>query len=253
MPRCSLFVRFVATRFSHSASRAAGRQRGPTEERRADCVHPAPTVMAGLVPLLSGFIPADGSRGVDISGFPTVRASRDTDFGSPASPRFPRSSSPAVMAGLVPAIHVSRHRGARREGTGRRPHVDARNESGHDDTGGGGGRPHRPRVSPAVTPDLFRGPERPSRRLSTWPWTPEQVRGDSVGERDDATSRGWRSASGGCPPASRGWVSAGRSASGSRARGLPRTTGRRTRSAGSSSAWPTSRPGRSARSCRSAR
>ena len=41
----------------------------------------------------------------------------------------PRSSPPAVMAGLVPAIHVSRHRGASREGTRQRPDVDARNKS----------------------------------------------------------------------------------------------------------------------------
>ena len=45
------------------------------------------------------------------------------------------SSPPAVMAGLVPAIHVSRHRGARGEGARRRPDVDTRNKSGHD--GGG--------------------------------------------------------------------------------------------------------------------
>ena len=45
----------------------------------------------------------------------------------------PSPSPPGVMAGLVPAIHVLPHRGARREGTGRRPHVDARDKSGHDD------------------------------------------------------------------------------------------------------------------------
>ena len=39
----------------------------------------------------------------------------------------------------------------------------------------------RPLVSPAVTPDLFRGPVKPLRRWSPWPWTPEQVRGDSLG------------------------------------------------------------------------
>ena len=36
------------------------------------------------------------------------------------------------MAGLVPAIHVWRHRGAGRERARRRSDVDARNESGHD-------------------------------------------------------------------------------------------------------------------------
>ena len=51
--------------------------------------------------------------------------------------RFPFS----VMAGLVPAIHVSRHRGASREGTRRRPDVDARNKSGQDDRGVGLRRP----------------------------------------------------------------------------------------------------------------
>ena len=43
-------------------------------------------------------------------------------------PRFP-VVTPAVMAGLVPAIHVLLHRGASREGTNRRPDVDARNKS----------------------------------------------------------------------------------------------------------------------------
>ena len=46
-------------------------------------------------------------------------ASRDTVFGAPASPGFPLPSPPAVMAGLVPAIHVLLHRGARPEGTRR--------------------------------------------------------------------------------------------------------------------------------------
>ena len=45
------------------------------------------------------------------------------------------SSCPTVMAGPVPAIHVSRHRGASGEGARRRPDVDTRNKSGHD--GGG--------------------------------------------------------------------------------------------------------------------
>lgn len=66
--------------------------------------------------LLSGLIPADGPRGVDASGLPTVYAYRDTDFGTPASPV---AVTPAVMAELVPAIHVSRNRGASREGTRR--------------------------------------------------------------------------------------------------------------------------------------
>ena len=51
------------------------------------------------------------------------------------------------MAGLVPAIHVSRHRGASREGARRRPDVDTRNKSGHDDRGAGDipiAEPHQP-------------------------------------------------------------------------------------------------------------
>ena len=50
--------------------------------------------MPGLGPRLSGLIPADGARGLSTSGLPTVRAYRDTVFGAPASPRFPRSSPP---------------------------------------------------------------------------------------------------------------------------------------------------------------
>ena len=47
----------------------------------------------------------------------------------PCVPAFPH----AVMAGLVPAIHVLWHRGAGRERARRRKHVDGRNKSGHDD------------------------------------------------------------------------------------------------------------------------
>ena len=60
------------------------------------------------------------------------------------APRRPATPYPAdartlqiVMPGLVPGIHVLRHRGAGREGARRPTHVDARNKSGHD---GGGQR-----------------------------------------------------------------------------------------------------------------
>ena len=61
-----------------------------------------------------------------------------------------------VMPGLVPGIHVLRHRGARRERARRRRGVDARNKSGHD--GGEGGACRKParanalhRVRPTLT------------------------------------------------------------------------------------------------------
>ena len=41
-----------------------------------------------------------------------------------------------VMPGLVPGIHVLRHRGVSRERTCRWRHVGTRNKSGHDDMGG---------------------------------------------------------------------------------------------------------------------
>ena len=50
--------------------------------------------------------------------------------------RRPSAPSPhCVMAGLVPAIHVLRHRGVSREPTRRWRDVDARNMSGHDVVG----------------------------------------------------------------------------------------------------------------------
>ena len=53
----------------------------------------------------------------------------DVDSGAPPSP-------PTVMPGLVPGIHVLRHRGAGRAEARRRRDVDARNKSGHDDREG---------------------------------------------------------------------------------------------------------------------
>ncbi len=66
--------------------------------------------------------------------------------------------TPDVMAGLVPAIHVSRCRGASGEGARRWPDVDTRNKSGHDDGGAAelqGRRQCRPRhgARPEVKPD----------------------------------------------------------------------------------------------------
>ncbi len=43
---------------------------------------------------------------------------------------------PPVMPGLVPGIHVLRHRGASGERTRRRRDMDARNKSGHDGRSG---------------------------------------------------------------------------------------------------------------------
>ena len=148
-----------------------------------------PLVMAGTSPRLSGLIPADGARGLSTSGLPTVRASRDTVFGAPASPRFPRSSVPAVMAGLVPAIHVLLHRGASREGTGRRSHVDARNESGVTIRGrwrrtfappARAPRCH-PGLEPGSRPAPDRDPGKAGRERCPTVWTPAQGRGDSGG------------------------------------------------------------------------
>ena len=105
----------------------------------------------------------------------------------------------SVMAGLVPAIHVLPHRGASREGPRRRPRVDARNESGHDDERGGAvGRSHRPPVCPGRHPGLVPGsslsgtalvrppPDRGPRQA----WTPAQGRGDSGGPVPGMTTRG---------------------------------------------------------------
>ena len=56
---------------------------------------------------------------------------------------------------------------------------------------------HRP-SAPAVTPDLFRGPEPPVRASDRLPWTPEQVRGDIGGQckaeatNDERCGRGRR-------------------------------------------------------------
>ena len=54
----------------------------------------------------------------------------DTRKAGPLGPAF--FVSRAVMAGLVPAIHVGRP-GARLRPSSRRPDVDARHEAGHDD------------------------------------------------------------------------------------------------------------------------
>ncbi len=77
--------------------RSAGADRQPERRRAGADAHLSqrpsrstrrlpPGVMPGLMPLLSGLIPADGARGLSASGFSTVRASRDTDLRAPASP-----------------------------------------------------------------------------------------------------------------------------------------------------------------------
>ncbi len=65
--------------------------------------------------------------------------------------------SHVVMPGLVPGIHVLRHRGASQEWARRRRDVDARNKSGHDDGGTAGA------ARPSSDPDKPREKRRGSR------------------------------------------------------------------------------------------
>ena len=173
------------------------------------CCHP------GLVPgsRPSGTAPEHSSTGHDRSRL------------SPERSPSPRPSPPRGRGGfaapLRPLLLPSRLREGpgegRSVGTDRRDPVRSENavtrlppdrspgqawtpEQVRGDNGGRGlepgvrrARASRPRPSPSC-PDLFRGPVKPLRRSNSWLWTPEQVRGDSLGVGNDAGSPGpdWR-------------------------------------------------------------
>ena len=100
------------------------------------------------------------------------------------------------MPGLVPAIHVPRHRGAGREGTRRRSHVDARNESGLDDTGrrrgtttGSAGVPPAPETLPDLRPAIKR--VEAGGRAAAFVATPASCKGSAFRSSSPAERTGW--------------------------------------------------------------
>ena len=121
--RMSTRQRFVYPMPMSTAGPGSGHGSRPGRTRR-----PCPAVMPGLVPLLSGLDFRDGSCA---DGREECRAGQ-------ASSGTPLPS--VVMPGLVPGIHVLRHRGASRARARRRRDVDARNKSGHDEKGVDAGR-----------------------------------------------------------------------------------------------------------------
>ena len=146
--------------------------------------------MPGLVPLLSRSIPADGARDMSTSGFSTVRASRDTNFGAPASP-VAVTLLPAVMAGLVPLLSgLSRANRARGLAAGGLP-------AHRPNRGSDCGRLAPPVRVPCCHPGLVPGSRLSGTALARLPpdrgpgqaWTPEQVRGDSRGSRNGLVHR----------------------------------------------------------------
>ena len=102
----------------------------------------APPCHPGLVPLLSGLIPAGGARGLSTSGFPTLRASRDTDFGSSASTVAVTGDAP-----VSPVVTLPRRHG--------------RTRSGHPRPSAGPAFPVMPRCRnawmPGTSPGMTRG------------------------------------------------------------------------------------------------
>ncbi len=111
---------------------------GKGDESRGGYVLAVPSgfpVTAGLAPPLSGLTSADGSRRLSTSGFPPVRASRDTHFGSSASPV-------AVTAPVSPVVTRRRH---------------GRTRSGHPRPSAGPAFPFMPRFRNAWMPGTSPG------------------------------------------------------------------------------------------------
>ena len=87
----------------------------------------------------------------------TAEKTRERYRGPPGRPAGPPPHLPhTVMPGLVPGIHVLRHRGAGRERARRRRDGDARNKSGHDDWGErcAGERPPRQTFAAKLAPKI---------------------------------------------------------------------------------------------------
>ena len=147
----------------------------------------------------------DGGRG---AGGPGSESRNPRSAGNPLvlKPCARPARSKPDGSGLVPGIHVLRHRGAGGERTRRWRDVDARNKSGHDGGRGAGvpgstlraarsaGSGHRlrrartcrpcPRLSPRTCSGVqSRHASRSGgqARVSGAFWTPEQVRGDNRG------------------------------------------------------------------------